>query len=97
MTKWLSRLRTRPRSCKPGRTDGPRHRHIVVNSEIPRTAPKLDVEGITDIELTDEGLAVTAMGGSQTAPAIMRELEAQGHTVTSLDIRRASLEEVAST
>ncbi|NHX40350.1 MULTISPECIES: ABC transporter ATP-binding protein [Haloarcula] len=63
-------------------------------AKMPRTAPKLDVEGITDIELTDEGLAVTAMGGSQTAPAIMRELEAQGHTVTSLDIRRASLEEV---
>ncbi|MHC3378790.1 ABC transporter ATP-binding protein [Haloarcula sp. H-GB5] len=63
-------------------------------AEMPRTAPRLDVEGITDIELTDEGLAVTAMGGSQTAPSIMRELEAQGHTVTSLDIRRASLEEV---
>ncbi|NLV13544.1 ABC transporter ATP-binding protein [Haloarcula argentinensis] len=63
-------------------------------AEMPPTAPGLDVEGITDIELTDEGLAVTAMGGSQTAPSIMRELEAQGHTVTSLDIRRASLEEV---
>ena len=60
----------------------------------PRTAPRLDVEGVTDVELTDEGLSVTAMGGSQTAPAIMRELEAQGHTVASLDIRRASLEEV---
>ncbi|WP_424000589.1 ATP-binding cassette domain-containing protein [Haloarcula salina] len=60
----------------------------------PRTAPRLDVEGVTDVELTDEGLSVTAMGGSQTAPALMRELEAQGHTVASLDIRRASLEEV---
>lgn len=60
----------------------------------PRTAPRLDVDGVTDVELTDEGLSVTAMGGSQTAPAIMRELEAQGHTVASLDIRRASLEEV---
>ncbi|EMA19078.1 ABC transporter ATP-binding protein [Haloarcula argentinensis] len=63
-------------------------------AEMPRTTPRLDVEGVTDVELTDEGLAVTAMGGSQTAPSIMRELEAQGHTVTSLDIRRASLEEV---
>ncbi|MFC7019868.1 MULTISPECIES: ABC transporter ATP-binding protein [Haloarcula] len=60
----------------------------------PRTAPRLDVEGVTDVAVTDEGLSVTAMGGSQTAPALMRALEREGHTVTSLDIRRASLEEV---
>jgi ABC-2 type transport system ATP-binding protein len=60
----------------------------------PRTAPALDVEGVSDVEVTDTGLSVTAMGGSQTAPALMRELEAAGHTVESLDIRRASLEEV---
>ena len=60
----------------------------------PRTAPRLDVEGVTDVAITDEGLSVTAMGGSQTAPELMRALEREGHTVTSLDIRRASLEEV---
>jgi ABC-2 type transport system ATP-binding protein len=60
----------------------------------PRTAPTLDVEGVTDVSVTDDGLSVTAMGGSQTAPELLRTLERQGHTVTSLDIRRASLEEV---
>jgi len=56
----------------------------------PRTAPRLDVEGVTEVAVTDNGLS----GGSRTAPALMRDLEAAGHTVTSLDIRRASLEEV---
>jgi len=59
-----------------------------------RTAPEFDVEGIVDVTVTQTGLSVTAAGGSQTAPALMRELERAGHTVTSLDIRRASLEEV---
>ncbi|MFC6756323.1 MULTISPECIES: ATP-binding cassette domain-containing protein [Haloarcula] len=60
----------------------------------PRTAPRLDVEGVSEVAVTDDGLSVTAAGGSQTAPGLMRELERQGHTVISLDIRRASLEEV---
>src|SRR6056297_3655369 len=60
----------------------------------PRTAPRLDVEGVTEVAVTDDGLSVTAAGGSQTDPALMRDLERRGHTVTSLDIRRASLEEV---
>jgi len=60
----------------------------------PRSAPRLNVDGVTEVAVTDDGLSVTAAGGSQTAPALMRELERQGHTVTSLDIRRASLEEV---
>ncbi|MBX0322164.1 ABC transporter ATP-binding protein [Halomicroarcula sp. F13] len=60
----------------------------------PRTAPRLDVDGVTDVTVTDDGLSVTAAGGSQTAPELVRVLERQGHHVTSLDIRRASLEEV---
>ncbi|WP_254273418.1 ABC transporter ATP-binding protein [Haloarcula marina] len=60
----------------------------------PRTAPRLDVEGVTDVSVTDDGLSVTAAGGSQTAPELLRTLERAGHHVTSLDIRRASLEEV---
>ena len=59
-----------------------------------RTQPSLSVEGVTDVTVTEDGLSVTAAGGSQTAPELMRALEASGHTVTSLDIRRASLEEV---
>jgi len=60
----------------------------------PRTPPRLDVDGVTDVTVTDGGLAVTATGGSRTAPALVRALESSGHHVTELDIRRASLEEV---
>jgi ABC-2 type transport system ATP-binding protein len=60
----------------------------------PRTAPQLDIDGVTDVTVTDDGLSVTAAGGSETAPELMRQLERDGHTVTDVDIRRASLEEV---
>ncbi|WP_372480084.1 ATP-binding cassette domain-containing protein [Halomicrobium sp. HM KBTZ05] len=60
----------------------------------PATAPSLSVEGARDARMEDETLLVSAAGGSSLAPAIMRELEGAGHTVTSLDVRRASLEEV---
>jgi ABC-2 type transport system ATP-binding protein len=60
----------------------------------PATAPEVDVEGVLDVRPNDGGLLVTAAGGSRLAPAVMRELEAAGHTVTSLEVRPASLEEV---
>ncbi|WP_226012101.1 ABC transporter ATP-binding protein [Halomicrobium salinisoli] len=60
----------------------------------PATAPALDVDGIHRITMEGDRLLVTAAGGSQAAPAVMRQLERAGHTVASLDIRRASLEEV---
>ncbi|WP_225333247.1 ABC transporter ATP-binding protein [Halomicrobium urmianum] len=60
----------------------------------PATAPSLDVGGIHRVTMEGDRLLVTAAGGSQAAPAVMRQLERAGHTVASLDIRRASLEEV---
>jgi ABC-2 type transport system ATP-binding protein len=60
----------------------------------PQTAPRIDIDGVTEIAVTDDGLSVTAAGGSKTAPELMRRLERDGHTVTEVDIRRASLEEV---
>ena len=60
----------------------------------PATAPTLSVEGARDARIEGDQLLVSAAGGSSLAPAIMRDLEASGHTVTSLDVRRASLEEV---
>jgi len=63
-------------------------------ADLPATAPALEVEGVLDVRLNADGLLVTAAGGSRLAPAVMRALEADGHTVTSLDVRPASLEEV---
>jgi ABC-2 type transport system ATP-binding protein len=63
-------------------------------SEAPTTAPTLDVEGVHSVTVEGDTLLVTAAGGSTLAPAVMRDLESQGYTVTSLDVRRASLEEV---
>ena len=58
------------------------------------TPPTLTVDGVQNTRIEDGQLLVTAAGGSSVAPSVMRELEANGHTVTSLDVRRASLEEV---
>jgi len=63
-------------------------------AERPSTPPTLDIDGVLDVSFGDGGLHVTAAGGQQLAPAVMRQLEAEGHEVTSLDVRRASLEEV---
>jgi ABC-2 type transport system ATP-binding protein len=60
----------------------------------PTQAPTLDTEGVVEARMEDGRLLVTARGGSHVVPALLRELEQAGHTVTDLDIRRASLEEV---
>jgi len=60
----------------------------------PTQAPALDTEGVVEARMEDGRLLVTARGGSHVVPALLRELEQAGHTVTDLDIRRASLEEV---
>ena len=60
----------------------------------PATPPEIDVEGVLDVSFGDGGLHVTAAGGQHLAPEVMRTLERDGHEVTSLDVRRASLEEV---
>jgi len=60
----------------------------------PTQAPALDTEGVVEARMEDGRLLVTARGGSHVVPTLLRELEQAGHTVTDLDIRRASLEEV---
>jgi ABC-2 type transport system ATP-binding protein len=63
-------------------------------AEPPATAPSLDIEGVHSTTMDGDTMLVTAAGGSTLAPAVMRNLESCGYTVTSLDVRRASLEEV---
>lgn len=63
-------------------------------AEPPASTPDLDVEGVSGMSLEDDQLLVTVTGGRTLAPAVMRTLESNGYTVTSLDVRRASLEEV---
>ncbi|WP_336325599.1 ABC transporter ATP-binding protein [Halovenus sp. HT40] len=60
----------------------------------PATAPNIDREGVVSARMDDDRLLVTARGGSGLVPDILRDLEADGYTVSDLDIRRASLEEV---
>ena len=60
----------------------------------PATPPTLELPGVVDTELADGRLLVTARGGSELVPDVLRTLEAAGHIVTAVDIRRASLEEV---
>ncbi len=60
----------------------------------PTTAPSLSLQGIVSTQLDGDRLLITARGGSELVPKILRELDANGYTVTDVDIRRASLEEV---
>jgi ABC-2 type transport system ATP-binding protein len=60
----------------------------------PRTVPDLPTEGVVDARVEDGRLVVTARGSGSVLPALLRDLEAAGHEVTDVDIRRASLEEV---
>ena len=63
-------------------------------AESPARPPTLDVEGVEAVELDGDLLAVTANRGGKVAPAVLRELDAQGHQAVDLDITRTSLEEV---
>jgi len=60
----------------------------------PATAPQIDRDGVVSVTIDDGRLLVTARGGSGLVPDVLRDLEAEGYSVTDLDIRRASLEEV---
>ncbi|MEF8776534.1 MAG: ABC transporter ATP-binding protein [Haloarculaceae archaeon] len=62
--------------------------------EPPATAPTLDYEGVLEVELVEDRIEVVAQGGRTLVPTLLRDLEAAGHEVTAVDIRRASLEEV---
>jgi len=60
----------------------------------PATPPAVELPGVVETELADDRLLVTVRGGSELVPDVLRTLESAGHTVTAVDIRRASLEEV---
>nr|WP_221621663.1 ABC transporter ATP-binding protein [Halocatena pleomorpha] len=60
----------------------------------PVRPPDIDDERVTEIEMTDNALVVTAPTGGAVAPALVRSLDRQGHTVVDMDISRTSLEEV---
>ncbi len=63
-------------------------------SEPPATEPTFDIPGIVDTRVDGSSLVVTAEGGGQIIPDLLRSLEYEGYEVLDLDIRRASLEEV---
>jgi ABC-2 type transport system ATP-binding protein len=60
----------------------------------PAAAPALDHDGVVEVEVVDGRLEVVAKGGRTLLPRLLRDLERDGHEVTAVDIRRASLEEV---
>ena len=60
----------------------------------PATAPQFSRDGVVSARMDDGRLLVTARGGSELVPDVLRDLETKGYTVTDLDVRRASLEEV---
>ena len=62
--------------------------------EPPATVPKIDVERVESVELDGDAVVATAPTGGEVAPALIRQLDRQGHTVTDVDISRTSLEEV---
>ena len=60
----------------------------------PTTPPTLELPDVRDVRVEDGRLLVTATRGSAVVPEVIRRLEAAGFTVSDLDIKRASLEDV---
>ncbi len=54
----------------------------------------LDVDGVVDMQADGSTLIVTAQGGGQLTPDLLRALEYEGYEVIDIDLRGASLEEV---
>jgi ABC-2 type transport system ATP-binding protein len=75
------------------RSRGTDRLHLTL-ANAPATVPDIDVDGVIEYRIDGDSLIVTAGGGRSVAPELLRELEAAGHEVLDLDIRRASLEEV---
>jgi ABC-2 type transport system ATP-binding protein len=60
----------------------------------PGTVPALDHDDVVEATMVDDHLEVVARGGGSVLPAVLKQLEAAGYEVTTVDVRRASLEEV---
>ena len=62
--------------------------------EPPATAPAIDIERVESVAIDGDAVVATAPAGGEIAPALIRQLDRQGYTVTDVDIERTSLEEV---
>jgi ABC-2 type transport system ATP-binding protein len=62
--------------------------------DAPDATPEFDHPDVLDVELTDATLLVTATRGSSLIPDLITDLDDRGYEIATLDIRRASLEEV---
>ena len=62
--------------------------------EPPATVSDIDVERVESVEIDGDTVVATAPTGGEVAPALIRQLDRQGYTVTDIDISRTSLEEV---
>jgi ABC-2 type transport system ATP-binding protein len=62
--------------------------------EPPATVPEIDIERIESVEIDGDAVVATVPTGGEVAPALIRQLDRQGYTVTDIDISRTSLEEV---
>ncbi|GAD53033.1 ABC transporter, ATP-binding protein [Halarchaeum acidiphilum MH1-52-1] len=56
--------------------------------------PDLDDERIESVSVDGDAIRVRASSASEVAPAVLRQLEAEGYTPIDIDIERTSLEEV---
>lgn len=62
--------------------------------EPPATAPAIEIERVESVAIDGDAVVATAPAGGEIAPALIRQLDRQGYTVTDVDIERTSLEEV---
>ncbi|WP_160134484.1 ABC transporter ATP-binding protein [Halococcus salsus] len=60
----------------------------------PTSTPAVTDDRVTDVDLDGDLLTVSAASGGEVTPALVRDLDRQGHTVVDVDISRTSLEEV---
>ena len=60
----------------------------------PATLPTISDDRVTDAGLDGDVLTVSAASGGEVTPALVRDLDRQGHTVVDVDISRTTLEEV---
>jgi len=67
---------------------------VVTLAEAPLAVPEFDAAGVHDVTLDGATIEVRADGAGAVAPDVLHALDAAGHTVRHLDVRRATLEDV---
>jgi len=63
-------------------------------ANLPTSPPRLSSDGVLATHIEDGHLLVSVRQAGAVVPDLLRELDRAGYEVTTLDIRRASLEEV---